>query len=278
MAAVYQGLSPRLQHRVGGPVKIAQRAAEKGAGAEEARMTLASGLCNIRDVGGLPTDDGGTTRAGVLYRSDAPLPGDPSPDGIATWPPRTVLDLRSDVERTAAPHPLAAGTTVVQPVALMDDATTSGAVGALPSGPDARPWFVALYRRWLDEHPRQIVEAVTAAIRGEPPVLVHCAAGRDRTGVVVALLLRVAGVHRSAVVADYRLTEENQERIVRRLVQSGGMVASYGKLAALRTPEAIEHVLDVVDGYPGGAAGWLVAHGASASDLDGWRARLVATR
>jgi protein-tyrosine phosphatase len=76
-------------------------------------MTTVTGLCNVRDVGGLPTEDGRTTRAGVLYRSDAPLPGDPTPAGIAAWPPRTVLDLRSSRERAAAPHPLAAGTTVV---------------------------------------------------------------------------------------------------------------------------------------------------------------------
>jgi hypothetical protein len=242
-------------------------------------MTIALGLCNVRDVGGLPTEDGRTTRAGVLYRSDAPQPGDPRPAGISAWPPRTVLDLRSTRERSAAPHPLAVGTTLVRAVALMDDVKDTGAAAAaVPSGPAARPWFVALYRRWLDEHPGQIVDAVTAAVQGEPPVLVHCAAGRDRTGVVAALLLRVAGVRREAVVADYRRTEENQARLADRLALGGRFPGGRDALAALRTPEAIEHVLDVVDGHSKGVTGWLKAHGASGADLERWAERLVGPR
>lgn len=240
-------------------------------------MSVVLGLCNVRDVGGLPTEDGRTTRAGVLYRSDAPQPGDPPPTGIAGWPPRTVLDLRSTREREAAPHPLAVGTTVVRPIALIEDVKGAGAT-AMPSGPDVLPWFVALYRRWLDEHPSQIVEAVMAAVQGTPPVLVHCAAGRDRTGVVTALLLRVAGVRRDAVVLDYRRTEQNQARLADRLAMAARFPGGRGALAALRTPEAIEQVLDVMDGHAGGAAGWLQAHGAPGADLRRWAERLVAPR
>jgi protein-tyrosine phosphatase len=239
-------------------------------------MSTVTGLCNVRDVGGLPTEDGRTTRAGVLYRSDAPLAGDPPPAGIAAWPPRTVLDLRSTRERAAATHPLAVGTTVVLPVALIDDTRGAGAAApVLPSGVDLGRWFVALYRRWLREHPTQIVEAVTVAVRAEAPVLVHCAAGRDRTGVVTALLLRAAGVRRDAVVADYRRTEENQALIADRHALAVGFPGGRNALAGLRTPEAIEHVLDVVDGHPGGTTGWLRAHGASAGDLERWSERLV---
>jgi rhodanese-related sulfurtransferase len=240
-------------------------------------MTTGTGLCNVRDVGGLPTEDGRTTRAGVLYRSDAPLPGDPPPAGIAAWPPRTVLDLRSSRERAAAPHPLAAGTTVVLPVALIDDSRGAGAAPApvLPPEVELGRWFVALYRRWLRDHPVQIVEAVTAVVRAETPVLVHCAAGRDRTGVVTALLLRAAGVRRDAVVADYRRTEGNQALIADRHALAAGFPGGRAALAGLRTPEAIELVLDVVDGHSGGTAGWLLAHGASEVDLARWSERLV---
>jgi protein-tyrosine phosphatase len=239
-------------------------------------VSTMTGLCNVRDVGGLPTENGRSTRTGVLYRSDAPLPGDPPPAGIAAWPPRTVLDLRSSRERAAAPHPLTAGTTVVLPVALIDDARGAGAAApVLPSGTEPGRWFVALYRRWLREHPVRIVEAITAAVQAEAPVLVHCAAGRDRTGVVTALLLRAAGVRRDAVVADYRRTEENQALIADRHALAAGFPGGRAALAGLRTPEAIEHVLDVVDGHSGGTAGWLLAHGASEADLARWSERLV---
>jgi protein-tyrosine phosphatase len=242
-------------------------------------MGIVTGLCNVRDVGGLPTEDGRTTRAGVLYRSDAPLAGDPPPSGIAAWPPRTVLDLRSTRERAVAPHPLAVGATVVLPVALIDDTRAVGAAApVLPPDTDLGRWFFALYRRWIREHPVQIVAAVTAVVRAEPPVLVHCAAGRDRTGVVTALLLRAAGVRRDAVVADYRRTEENQALIADRHALAAGFPGGRAALAGLSTPEAIEHVLDVVDGHPGGTAGWLRAHGASAADLERWAGRLVGQR
>jgi protein-tyrosine phosphatase len=235
----------------------------------------AVGLCNIRDLGGLPTEDGRITRSGVLYRSDVPLPGDPEPDGIGVWPPRTVLDLRSPVEIAAVPHPLASGTTVVRPLPLIDDSAHAGAATAvLPSGPEARAWFAGLYHRWLDEHPDRIVAAVTAAVQGPWPVLVHCAAGRDRTGVVTALLLRAAGVERAAVVDDYRRTEDNQERIVARLAATGRRIPVRA-LAALQTPEAIERVLDTVDEHPGGATGWLVAGGAPPGDLRRWTEHLL---
>jgi protein-tyrosine phosphatase len=241
-------------------------------------MSTVTGLCNARDLGGLPTEDGRTTRTGVLYRSDAPLPGDPPPAGIGAWPPRTVLDLRSTRERAAAPHPLAVGKTVVVPVALIEDSRGAGAAApALPSGTELGRWFVALYRRWLREHPVQIAEAVTAAVRADAPVLVHCAAGRDRTGVVTALLLRAAGVRRDAVVADYRRTEANQALIADRHALAAGFPGGRAALAGLRTPEAIEQVLDVVDGHAEGAVGWLRAHGASDTDLEQWGERLVGT-
>lgn len=243
------------------------------------RTTTPAGLCNLRDLGGLPTEDGRTTRAGLLYRSDAPLPGDPRPDVVAVWPPRTVLDLRSPAELGVAPHPLAGGATVVRPVPLVDDGAfnkgQAGAVAAIPaSGPEARAWFTRLYRRWLDERPDRIVAAITAVVQGPWPVLVHCTGGRDRTGVVTALLLRAAGVARAAVVADYRRTEANQARIVARLAAVGRSVPIRG-LAELQTPEAIEQVLDTVDARRGGAAGWLVAHGLARPDLDRWTERLL---
>ncbi|WP_219417066.1 tyrosine-protein phosphatase [Pseudonocardia nigra] len=240
--------------------------------------TNPGGLCNLRDVGGLPTEDGRRTRPGVLYRSDVPLAGDPDPSDVPQWPPGTVLDLRAPGERQAG-HPLAAAGATVHPLPVMDDVRFAGAVAASwPPADGLQAWFAALYRRWLEERPEAVAGAVAAAMRGEPPVLVHCAAGRDRTGVVVALLLRAAGVQRAAIVADYRRTEVNHARLMARLTERGALRTPRGsglRDAQLATPEAIEQVLDHVDAHPGGLPRWLAGHGVAEPDLVAWRERLV---
>ena len=73
----------------------------------EERLTeneRASTLVNLRDLGGMPTSDGTTTRHGVLYRSDAPYPSDEKPATVSAWPPAAVLDLRAQRERDDVGH------------------------------------------------------------------------------------------------------------------------------------------------------------------------------
>lgn len=241
----------------------------------------AGGLCNLRDLGGLPTGDGGRTRPGVLYRSDLPLADDGAPASVPVWPPATVLDLRAPAERRLARHPLAVPGTTVHTVALIDDARLAGAAGdPWPPRASLPAWFAGLYGGWLRERPEAVARAVDVAARSATPLLVHCAAGRDRTGVVVALLLSAAGVQRDAVVADYRRTEGNQEALMVRLAARGAVRTGPGRarLGRLATPEAIERVLDHVDAHPGGVHGWLTGHGADAAALERWKATLVGRR
>ncbi len=252
-----------------------------GADAAEAHMTAVElagprppGLCNVRDVGGLPTVDGRVTRTGILLRSDLPLLGDPTPPTVPVWPPSTVLDLRAPVERVDE-HPLAA----VRPIPLFDDLMLDGAQERTWPAPDqVDAWFDALYLRCLRERAAAVAEAVTVVLTAPRPVLVHCAAGRDRTGIVVALALRAARVTRAAIVADYRRTEDNHLRLMDRLAAHGVPAAARSRRLAtevLATPGAIEAVLDEVEAHPGGVHGWLIAHGVAAADLDRWRSEAV---
>jgi protein tyrosine/serine phosphatase len=109
--------------------------------------------------------------------------------------------------------------------------------------------------------------------------VVHCAAGKDRTGTVVGMALDVAGVPADEIVADYLLTSERIDRILERLRTNTlyDEVLRGRDLAAAEQsprPEAMRTILDTLrEGY-GGSAGWLRAHGWSAEDVDRLRTRL----
>ncbi len=103
----------------------------------------------------------------------------------------------------------------------------------------------------------------------------HCAAGKDRTGTVVAMALDVAGVPHDEIVADYVLTGERLEQIVGRLMprEAYGPALAKQKLAdQLPQAESIEAILAAVDEGWGGAAGWLRAQGWSEADVERLRA------
>ena len=95
-------------------------------------------------------------------------------------------------------------------------------------------------------------------------MLVHCAAGKDRTGVVVAMALAAVGVERDAIVADYEATGERITAIMDRLRASETYRRDLEGIAddqRMPRPEYLERVLEVLDERHGGAAGWLAEHG-----------------
>lgn len=227
------------------------------------------GACNVRDVGGLPTVDGRTTRPGVLLRGDNLQ--DLTPVDVALLLGTglgTVLDLRTSSEiEILGPGPLQA-----TPVPHLHQ-------DLIPLGFEARDLVErtipadgvgahAMDHHYLD-YLRDAPQGVAAALRtiADPrsgTVLVHCAAGKDRTGVVVALALSLVGVRRDEVVADYQLTDERIERIRDRLLASPLYATSIAQrpLSAIR-PHAdnMERFLDRVDADYGGVHGLAMAIG-----------------
>ncbi len=223
-------------------------------------------LPNLRDVGGLPVPGGGRVRAGRVLRSAAPMAGDAVPEGLA-WPPAVVLDLRSAGE-LASVHPLEAPGTRVVNVPLLE---------ALR--PDAHPVrdLTDLYRVMLDHSSHRFVDVLREVADADGPALLHCAAGKDRTGVSVALVLRLLGVEHEHVVADYLATEKEYDAIDARLSQGPG-AAHRAQLPAsfFTTPvEAIESVLERWDAADGGVEGWASRAGADEKLLDRLRTSLV---
>ncbi|WP_131746245.1 tyrosine-protein phosphatase [Frankia sp. Cppng1_Ct_nod] len=233
-------------------------------------------LVNLRDVGGMPTGDGRLTRTGVLYRSEAPRRDDWSPSADFEWPPRTVIDLRSPVERGSGAHPLASDRTAVHVIPLLGDVDptdrTSSATRALSGGLDA------LYLAILSLAAEKVVQILHLAVDAPAPLLVHCAAGKDRTGLVVAVLLRAAGVETDAVLTDYAATATNMPGVLSRmgahplLPVGGGMDGP--DMTGISAP-AVERVLAIIDGHCGGARGWLADNGARPGAVHAWESRLL---
>jgi len=227
-------------------------------------------LANLRDLGCLPFVGSGRTRGGVLYRSDAPYEGDLSPVHVVAWPPAAVIDLRSDREVRRWPYTWPTGTVLVH-----HPLHEAARPDLLSQAPD----LTGLYRSMLDEASDRIAGVLGPVAAAAGPVLVHCAAGKDRTGIVVAALLLAAGVEPAAVIADYQMTERNLAGLRARWQVNGIRSRTGGAVSDgwLEAPEAaISLVVETITGWPGGSRGWWLDHGAAEEDLDTWQQKLWA--
>jgi hypothetical protein len=244
-------------------------------------------MANVRDTGGLRVRDGGVIRTGVLYRSDQPLPGDQSPD-LDPWPPAAAVDLRSPHE-IHGPHPLAGVTPTILAVSVMDEAEPArigfGPGQSRPSQPELVHRHTRLYARMVEQSGGNFALIAATVAEASGPTLVHCAAGKDRTGVTIAVLLSAVGVLPQEIVADYQRTRVNAPALIDRLVfaepaerrrqRRERLLATNGALST--TPrEAMEGVLSTVSGHPGGTGGWLVSNGLAPAQLELLRERMVA--
>ncbi|WP_166997948.1 tyrosine-protein phosphatase [Paramicrobacterium fandaimingii] len=161
------------------------------------------GLSNFRDVGGLPAS-GGSIRAGRLFRSDALVALTPiGIDQFRQTGISTIFDLRSRVE-------------VEQTQPMLDESTLADYVslplleGAVHDTVTQVPTLTELYRDLIDEAGESFARiGEWVALRSSGGVLVHCTAGKDRTGVAIALLLDAVGVPRERIIADYVISAEN---------------------------------------------------------------------
>lgn len=225
-------------------------------------------LPNFRDVGGVVGHDGAVVRHGLLLRSGVPEPTDVVPDGTP-WPPALVVDLRSSMEHGDV-HPLAPlGARVVRYSLLASLA---------PGWHETTPTLRHLYGQVLDTASPLLVSmvddvATTAADGGA--CLVHCAAGKDRTGISVALLLSLLGVSRGDVVTDYLLTERALAAIDARLRVPGSDHPPVPEAFHAVPREAIEHVLDRWEAHPGGVDGWFASVGGDRGTVDRLRSAVL---
>jgi protein-tyrosine phosphatase len=240
------------------------------------------GAVNVRDLGGLPGQDGRQTLGGRLLRSDNLQ--DLSPADVATLVDdigvTTVVDLRSSAELAsegAAPLDSVAGVRHVHHPVIpeLGSATDAIAEALLTRIQRDRSRFpddptCGHYLGYLEDRPDQIVAALQSIARAPGAVLVHCAAGKDRTGVVVALALTAVGVRPEAVIADYAATGDRIEAILGRLRRSRTYakdIDSQPVVAHLARPETMAAFLQQMDAHYGGVVRWLADHGFGDDDL-----------
>jgi protein-tyrosine phosphatase len=165
------------------------------------------GCLHARDLGGLRTRDGGSTRRGAVVRADAVDRLSPAGwTALEAHGVRTVVDLRNDDELgpDRAPRP-AAVTTVHLPLDAMHDRAFWD---TWQSGPQfGTPLY---YPAFLERFPERVAAVVTAVACSAPGgVLVHCGRGRDRTGLISIVLLALAGVAPHDIAADYVLSVDD---------------------------------------------------------------------
>ncbi len=233
------------------------------------------GTYNVRDIGGYPTHDGRTTRWGMLFRADNLHRL--TPDGqtaLLERGVRTVLDLRRSDELQAAPDVFATVSHVqYRHLSLLTDSPPVARGNPAP--------LVETYRRILDERQDQVSTVLSAlAAPGGLPAIVHCTAGKDRTGVIVALMLALAGVPAATIVADYALTamylggefmQETRQRILKR----GYTWEQYQPLVTC-PPENMQTTLRYLDETYGGVEPYLRRIGLHEEQISRLQQALVA--
>lgn len=233
------------------------------------------GTHNLRDVGGYPAAGGRLTAPGVLYRADALHElTDTGREALAGLGLRRIIDLRSQPEVAGAPSSLGGLEIETRNFSVLRAAAPS-------AQPGQRHTLDRLYQLMIDRRGRYLAGALRALVAADGPVLVHCTAGKDRTGVFVALTLDAVGVEREAIVADYAASERNLAgewagAMVSQI--SAGWDLSEDDIVAIVTtsPAAtMRGLLDHLDSTHGGSATYLRAHGLTAEELLALRDQLT---
>jgi protein-tyrosine phosphatase len=174
------------------------------------RNLVWDGCVNVRDLGGHPTEGGRETHYGRIVRADTVRTlSEEGWRALLDYGIRTVVDLRNDRElEEDAPAELPVRVIHVQTLEERGDVPAE-AEAAWETAPDVATAIRDVYLVLLERFRPNFARAVSV-VGGAPEggVLVHCAGGRDRTGLVTALLLRLAGVGVEAIAADYAVSEE----------------------------------------------------------------------
>ncbi|WOF23248.1 tyrosine-protein phosphatase [Microbacterium betulae] len=230
-------------------------------------------LVNLRDVATASP----LLRPGVLLRSDAPHSED-EPPGVDAWPPAVVLDLRDAAEKREA-HPYSSRSRIV------DLPLLGGRARMDPDEVDVEAFLRAglggMYVSMIQgQAAALLIRAMEEIARADGAVLVHCTAGKDRTGVTVALALALAGVPYDDIVADYVRTAENMPGVRARAARTVAARTTGTRLALdvpaeiLTAPApAMETFLDALDAR-GGAESWFRSTGGEPGTVDALHARL----
>ncbi|WP_298209368.1 tyrosine-protein phosphatase [Ferrimicrobium sp.] len=224
------------------------------------------GLYNLRDLGGYTTIDGRATRRGLLFRSEAffRLSNRSRSQLFAKLHLRTVIDLRSDEERQQQGY-----VETTQGQRLLHLPLIDVSVASELDRTD-RDYLAKVYRAILTSQSDSLRGAMSAIVNPDNwPLLFHCAAGKDRTGIVAMLTLAIAQVSDAQVATDYALTQYALRRV---LAANDPEIdkASWKDLppsVVASTPETALQTLSFLQHTYGSVADYLVALGLEPAQL-----------
>jgi protein-tyrosine phosphatase len=229
------------------------------------------GCCNVRDLGGLPIEDGGETRFRVVVRADdVSLLSPTGWESLAGYGIARIVDLRHEDPPYDTPVELVR-------VPVMDAEAVNEVDELLLGEDDPVTWRTRNYLFFLERFPGNFARATEAvASPADGTVLLHCAGGVDRTGLVAAFLLRVAGVAVDTIAEDYALSEANWAPTIDDWVAQAPDDPERRKrlLLSVMSAATMRNVLVELEQRHGSIRGFLVKAGADGGVLDAFAERL----
>jgi protein-tyrosine phosphatase len=230
------------------------------------------GFLNARDLGGLKTKDSSAVRWGAVVRSEnLNQLSQAGWDALWAHGVRTIIDLRNDDEREVNPNPNQAKFVTVH-VPIDDVADTVLWDEIRQNRLNGSPLY---YKLFLERKPERCAAAIAAVAAASPGgVLIHCGAGRSRTGLISLLLLAFAGVAAEDISADYALSTERLKRLSENV---GQFDEGSGIQRALESHRTTAHaqIVSLLEGL--NVAEYLHAAGVSMQQLNQLKNRLLET-
>ena len=239
------------------------------------------GVHNFRELGPYPIADGGHIRPGMIYRAGAL---ELMTEADAAWlgddiHVKTILDLRHPEERTtASAHALHER---VLPLSIFPEGQTQESLIAELNGLYGMGPSPKRYLHYLEVGGERMAEAFRLFARESAyPVLIHCTAGKDRTGVLVGMIMDVLGASHADIAAEYGLSDASIDRLIDYLRSTGR--ALQGSEAEIRArlstpPERMAGFIDLLREEHGGAEAFFLAKGVTAAEIAAVRECLSAS-
>jgi protein-tyrosine phosphatase len=241
---------------------------------EQSRILGWEGCFNARDLGGYQTRDGKEIRRAAVVRSDTPSRlTEAGRAALLDHGIRSIVDLRRSDEIELHPNPFA------EPGSHGIAYTSISLIDPAKSPPDEFTTLATDYNGMIDRYQSTIAEIVTS-VASAPlgGVMIHCMAGKDRTGIISALLLALVGVPNEVIAADYALTAECLRPLDDDWLENGPGEREERERDVARfraRDEVMLEVLDHLDERYGCVEAYLLEAGVSAADVQRLRERLL---